>query len=342
MVSLFKVKSTNITSGYNFTVTIDSPSTVSTVSNGGVTDNAGNEHGEADYAIWHHCIRESSSHILVVSSDTDTWVYGLGLYEQHLQGKQVHVQRGNTDCYIDIRKATLLMSQHPKLSAIVYPVLSLVAIYVLTGCDYVSSFYRCPKTTFLETLIQNAGFICPDGHLMKMINGEFQCVNERSWIRLVTAVYYSKFKQFFRHKPISYTNNLIISHPDSPEAKQMFSALHYTPSTGTDLSSWHGFIRRVTYHVPKVTKYHEFKLLPSYQALTLHCKRANYVLKLTLSAPWASSPFLACFEQFGWHREEDDGVTITWDEDPHDSEASDGSDSDAELSDSSSSDSSEA
>ena len=39
--------------------------------------------------------------------------------------------------------------------------------------------------------------------------------------------------------------------------------------------------------------------------------------------------FLACFEQFGWHKEEEDGITITWDEDPHDSEASDGSDSDS-------------
>ena len=38
--------------------------------------------------------------------------------------------------------------------------------------------------------------------------------------------------------------------------------------------------------MPQVTKNRECKLLPSYQALCLHCNRANYVFKLILSTPW--------------------------------------------------------
>ena len=334
MTSNFKAKATKVTTMCNFSVTIDSSTCVVTVSNGQAMDKAGNEHGEADYAIWHHSIRESSAHILIVSRDTDTWVYGLGLYEQqrHLVDKQVFVQRGNTESYIDMRAAAQLVCQHPKLSALSYPALSIVALYILTGCDYVSSFYRCTKTAFLETLLQDSTFICPDGNLLKMIEGEFQCINEEAWVRLATAVYYNKYKQFFRQRPIGYTSNLIAHHMDSPEAQRMLTALNYTPTSSSQLQTWHQFIRRVTYHVPKVTKYHEHKLLPTYQALVLHCKRADYVLKLTMSAPWMVSPFLPCYQQFGWHMDREDGVTITWDA-ALDSEAEEDSDSEADGSD---------
>ena len=49
-----------------------------------------NKHGEADYAIWHHAFCTPASSVLVVSCDTDTWVYGLGIYETgYLGGKTV-------------------------------------------------------------------------------------------------------------------------------------------------------------------------------------------------------------------------------------------------------------
>ena len=165
-------------------------------------------------------------------------------------------------------------------------------------------------TKFLESLIQNLAFICPNGNLLKMIGGEFQYINEDAWVRLVSAVYYTKHKAFFRSKSITHTYDIIHNHPDSPESQRMFSALNFTPSSRSQLSKWHEFIRRVTYHIPKVTKTHESKVLPSYRALLLHCKRATYILKLTLSSPLRQSPFLLCFEQFGWHTR-DGNVEIT-------------------------------
>ena len=124
----------------------------------------------------------------------------------------------------------------------------------------------------------------------------------------------------------------------------MLSGLNYSPDfKKTPLLIWHEFIRRVTYHIPKVTKQHELKLLPSLQALILHSKRSNYVLKLVISTTLFTSPFLQCFEQFGWHKIDDGNVRITWDRDvSEEEEASDSSseedsarelDSDSELSD---------
>ena len=80
----------------------------------------------------------------------------------------------------------------------------------------------------------------------------------------------------------------------------MLSALNYSPDPNkASLLIWHEFVRRVTYHVPKVTKLHEQKLLPSLQALILHGKRANCV---AISASLFTSPFLQCFEQFEWQK----------------------------------------
>lgn len=168
------------------------------------------------------------------------------------------VQRGNTESFININETIALITNHPVLLSISYPALFLVALYVLTGCDYVSSFYRCTKTKFLETFINDLAFVCPDGNFLKMEMGEFQYnINEPAWIRLVTAVYFSKQKPFFRSKPISHIYNLICDHPDSVEAQRMLSAINFSTTLHTPLFKWHEFIREVSYHIPKDTKVHE-------------------------------------------------------------------------------------
>ena len=105
-------------------------------------------------------------HLVIISSDTDTWVYGLGICEAgHINNKRVYVQRGNTNSYININEGTALISNHP-----VFSTLCLVALYILTRCDYVSSFYRCTK---METFINDLHFVCPNGQFFKMEMGEF-------------------------------------------------------------------------------------------------------------------------------------------------------------------------
>ena len=80
-----------------------------------------------------------------------------------------------------------------------------------------------------------------------------------------------------------------------------------------------------------MNKTHEFKVLPSYRpsALLLYCRRATYIVKLTLSSPLLQSPFLFCFEQIGWHNK-DGNTQITW-ETGHPSNVEESSDSEHDL-----------
>ncbi len=138
----------------NLTLVLDSPAydTTIMVQHGDVSNLPPNEHGEADYAVWHHAIHCSAPNVLIVSSDSDTWVYGLGISERGwLAGKTVFVQHGTATCsrYVHITLGVRLVSDHPQLAHLKYPVASMVALYVLTGCDYVSKFCRISKESFL-------------------------------------------------------------------------------------------------------------------------------------------------------------------------------------------------
>jgi hypothetical protein len=97
----FKLTSKSVlTSGVEeITFIIDSPSAPSPflITQGSIQQHPPpsppNQHGEADYAVWHHTIHSPSRNIVIFSGDTDTWVYGLGLCELGwLEGKSVFVQ----------------------------------------------------------------------------------------------------------------------------------------------------------------------------------------------------------------------------------------------------------
>ena len=36
-----------------------------------------NENGEADYNVWFHCMASASRNVVILSSDTNIWVYGM-------------------------------------------------------------------------------------------------------------------------------------------------------------------------------------------------------------------------------------------------------------------------
>lgn len=123
--------------------------------------------------------------------------------------------------------AVSCIAAHASLQGVTHPVLSIMALYVLTGCDYTSSFFLCTKSKFMDTFIDNISFICSGGSLAIVKDGVFRSINTDAWIRLTQAVYYSKYKKFFRSKSIELTHNLVYKHPDSKEAQRMFTALGF-------------------------------------------------------------------------------------------------------------------
>ena len=76
-------------------------------------------------------------------------MYRLGIYEAGYLGmKNVNVKLGNNNKYVNISQGAQLISSHPAIQHIIHHVGSTVAIYVLHGCDYVSSIYGYSKEFF--------------------------------------------------------------------------------------------------------------------------------------------------------------------------------------------------
>ena len=102
------------------------------------------------------------------------------------------------------RTAVNLITSHPVCRTLNNPVSSIVALYILTGCDYVSSFYRCTKHNFLDTLLTNAAFI-------------FKTTRRTSLITIT-------------RKPVDTVCNWLIYFPDNVESKRILTTLGYAPT----------------------------------------------------------------------------------------------------------------
>ena len=87
-------------------------------------------------------------------NDTDIRVYGMALFESgQLGNKQIRVESVINAEYVDINHIVDACNAHPALSRIPFP--ALAAIYLLTGGDYISHFYKTSKLTFVRAFINN-------------------------------------------------------------------------------------------------------------------------------------------------------------------------------------------
>ena len=128
-----------------------------------------NQNGEADYNIWYHAKNTLSQNIMIVGNDTDIWVYGMALFESgQLGNKQIRVERVINAEYVDINHIIDACNAHPVLSRIPFPANTLATIYLLTGGDCISHFYKTSKLIFVRAFINNFKHICNDGGLINM------------------------------------------------------------------------------------------------------------------------------------------------------------------------------
>ena len=95
------------------------------------------------------------------------WIHGLGLWEAGwLKNKNVIVQRGNTGEYVNLNLSACIIQDFEKFHNVPHPISTLVALYVLTGCDYVSSFFKQTKQKVIESFISNVKYILNDEALV--------------------------------------------------------------------------------------------------------------------------------------------------------------------------------
>ena len=100
----------------------------------------------------------------LLSSDTDVWMYTLyGLLVTklsfQLQSKQVYCLNSSPPTHINVTRLYESITVHPQLGKITHPCTSLVALYIATGSDYLSLFYRAIKQITFAAIINLYTFV---------------------------------------------------------------------------------------------------------------------------------------------------------------------------------------
>ena len=276
-----------------------------------------NENGEADYNVWYHCMSSLSSNIVILGSDTDIWVYGMA-YKGcgWLGNKTVYIERAIGSEYVSLNAISEVVMNHPKLKRIPFPMLSLAAVYILTGGDYISSFFKTSKQTFITVFIENIEHICDGGtfvetrseNVMGIEGYILHKINLDAWIKLVCSVYLMKHKTLFNSEPITSLYASLISTPLTDDKVQLLKWLAYDKIAPlTRLSEWHDFTRRMCFYHSTGSKDHECLLIPTLGALRYHMLRSEYVLKTVLSHTMIDA------SQYGWRI--DNSIAVIWDDD---------------------------
>ena len=169
-----------------------------------------NHNGEADYNVWYHCTTSTSNRIIVLGSDTDIWVYGMVFMEcGWLANKTIYVECKIGGEYVHVNRLIETSKLHPKLKQVPFSLTSLAVVYILTGSDYISSFFRTSKKTFVSVFMENIQYICSNGLVdlreVEIGGTEGYVLNKiiwEGWVKLVCCVYLYKHKTLFNSEPV--------------------------------------------------------------------------------------------------------------------------------------------
>ena len=101
-----------------------------------------NNNGEADYNVWYHCMTSMLQNVIILGSDTDIWVYGMVYKDCGWLGRKiVYVEKIVEAEYVCINNLHTAATSHPQLKQVPFPLLTIATIYIMTGGDYISSFF---------------------------------------------------------------------------------------------------------------------------------------------------------------------------------------------------------
>ena len=155
---------------------------------------------------------------------------------------------------------------------------------MLTGGDYISSFFKTLKQT-LNVFIENIEHIC-DGEAQSAIAMGIEGyvlhkINLEAWIKMICSVYLTKHKTLFNNEAIVSLHASLMSSPLANEEMWLLKWLAYDKVVPLcRISNWHDFTRRVCYYPSTGSKDHECLLVPTLNALKCHMLRSEFVLKL--------------------------------------------------------------
>lgn len=255
---------------------------------------------ESDTRIWLHTINSYGTRKLILSPDTD--VYHIGIPINSQTNLEVFVQLSSFNSIelllLDVQALNKGFTNDPDFACLPVTAIPHViqALYVSTGCDFISFFTGIGKATFLNTLYEYCNFICANteeklpGILKSHSNGLL------AFARLVGCAYYKKHKSAFI--------------PTYPTPNSLYHAMEIP---GSDVATQHKkFLQFLRERVWAKVKYEE-EMMPSDEALARHWKRSEWVLNV-----WAQSTSNSItyppLTEYGWKIENGE-LKIDWESD---------------------------
>lgn len=260
---------------------------------------------EADTMIWLHATKTHCSKITVLSADTDVYMIGLPL--QCSLDKDIIVQVSNINSrerkLLSLKNMIVAIQNDPDLATVTEATRLKViqALFVVTGCDYVSFFSGMGKATFLRYFFQHAEFITGyTQYMMGSLSHTHLCnsgYEERfmAFLRLVGTVYFRKNATAFAF--------------DTPEP-------HFKSfMNSSDIEKQHeDWLQDIQQNIWDRIIF-ENQMVPSMGALWRHWKCSCLVLDMWKNAD-QNTMTVAELTSFGWHV--NDGVLeIDWDSYEH-------------------------
>ena len=157
-----------------------------------------NNKGEADFGVWWHAKCSNCSQVIVHASDTDIYMNGIALAEgKNFSGKQVCVERMLHAEYVSINTALESVHQMPEFeisTASNTAGISLLAVYLPSGSDYLSSFYKLSSEAILKVFIKYMAYINEpqDSLVILHSDGTFKGISTSAYMRVMCCAYLEK------------------------------------------------------------------------------------------------------------------------------------------------------
>lgn len=265
-------------------------------------------HEESDTQIWLHVLDTDSSNVHIYSVDRDVGMVGLPV--DFGDDKNVAIQfrinliRSQFMSLNSLREALLTDSDIACIRSNVndYDIYRIIqALFISSGCDFVSYFANIGKTSIFKVFLQYCAFITKGsseypGHLFETCLETTTESGLLSFYRLIGCVYFSKNRASLNEfeTPVQLFNSI---------SEDEISQKHVKFLDVIRKASWNG-----TY---------EDELLPSADALKYHWYRACWV-----SSVWGQSSTKVFtypdITKYGWERkigdnEEPNKIEIVWD-----------------------------
>jgi hypothetical protein len=256
-----------------------------------------NNKGEADSGVYWHCKCSTCPQIIIHAGDTDIYMIGIALSsEGHFQNKHVVVERMMNAEYVDITKAVSSLSLLPQFQSLPQPQVAgmlVLAIFLLSGSDYVSAFFRVTNEYIFHVFLKYIHFICQEEDPLVILdsNQKFKGLSSASFLRLMCCAYLEKhatlYNQFYS-SPTDLWDALQL--PGTQQSRSMKSLLEWLQYdikgeiTINTAASFADLTRRVCFFDCK-GKADLFKLiLPSDSALKLHSLRAEHAMQIVMES----------------------------------------------------------